>query len=112
MKDKLLEIINHYGVLPQLKYFQSEVFELNEAIITYEFASADNVNLEVLEEIKKWNLYKFKEHIIEEISDVLVMLKQFQYKYGITEEEVEEMMMFKCGRQLERIKNENRSKNN
>lgn len=107
MEDKLLQIINHYGVMHQLKYFQSEVFELNEAIITYEFASADNVNLEVLEEIKKWDLYKFKEHIVEEISDVLVMLKQFQYKYGITEEEVEEMMLFKSGRQLERIKNEN-----
>ena len=37
--DKLLEIINHYGVLPQLKYFQSEVFELNEAILNYEYES-------------------------------------------------------------------------
>lgn len=36
MTDKLLKIINHYGVMPQLKYFQSEVFELNEAIIKYE----------------------------------------------------------------------------
>ena len=32
-KEKLLKIINHYGVIPQLKYFQSEVFELNETII-------------------------------------------------------------------------------
>lgn len=31
MKEDLLKIIEHYGVMPQLKYFQSEVFELNEA---------------------------------------------------------------------------------
>lgn len=36
MKNDLLKIINHYGVIPQLKYFQSEVFELNEAIISAE----------------------------------------------------------------------------
>ena len=33
MKDDLLKIISFYGVLPQLKHFNSEVFELNEAII-------------------------------------------------------------------------------
>lgn len=36
MSDKILKIINHYGVRHQLKYFQSEVFELNEAIIEFE----------------------------------------------------------------------------
>lgn len=35
MKEDLLKIINTYGVMPQLKYFQSEVFELNEAIIEH-----------------------------------------------------------------------------
>ena len=33
MNEKLRKIINHYGIDKQLKYFQSEVFELNEAII-------------------------------------------------------------------------------
>ena len=33
MNEKLRKIINHYGMDKQLKYFQSEVFELNEAII-------------------------------------------------------------------------------
>ena len=36
MKENLLKIINHYGVMPQLKYFQSEVFELNESIFEKE----------------------------------------------------------------------------
>ena len=29
-KEKLLKIINHYGVIPQLKYFQSEYIPLGE----------------------------------------------------------------------------------
>lgn len=41
MKDKLLKIINTYGVLTQLKYFQSEVFEFNEAIFDYENSGWD-----------------------------------------------------------------------
>ena len=36
MKDKLLQIINHYGIMPQLKYIHSEYFELDEAIMDYE----------------------------------------------------------------------------
>ena len=36
MNEKELKVITHYGVLPQLKYFQSEVFELSEAIINCE----------------------------------------------------------------------------
>lgn len=91
MKEDLLKIINHYGVMPQLKYFQSEVFELNEAIIKAE----ENLALE-----------KYKEHIAEEIADVLVMLKQFQYYYEIEDKEIEEVMKFKIDRQLERINNE------
>lgn len=33
MNEKLRKIIHYYGIDTQLKYFQSEVFELNEAII-------------------------------------------------------------------------------
>ena len=69
MEEKLLQIINHYGVLPQLKYFQSEVFELNEAIICAPYTIA----------ISQEN-YK---HVVEELADVLVMLKQFQLWYEI-----------------------------
>lgn len=74
----LLKIINHYRVLPQLKYFQSEVFELNEAIINYE----QEQNLKEILDIKviDSNISK-KQHITEEISDVLVMLSQFPLYY-------------------------------
>lgn len=94
MKDKLLEIINHYGVMPQLKYFQSEVFELGEAIINHEWLKSERG----MEHIS---------HIREEIADVMVMLEQFRLYYDIPIEDVKEVMEYKVNRQLERIKNEN-----
>ena len=96
MKEDLLKIINTYGVIPQLKHFNSEVFELNEAIICCE-----NDDFSYYDEVCKSN----KKHIAEEIADNFVLLKQFQYYYGITDEEIEEVMQFKINRQLERIKN-------
>lgn len=104
MKENLLKTINHYGVVPQLKYFQSEVFELNEAIIRYEELNNHICDLEVYD-IDETELKK--EHIAEEIADVMVMLKQFQYYYGIENKQVEEVMKYKINRQLERLNNKN-----
>lgn len=101
MKDDLLKIISFYGVIPQLKYFQTEVFEMNEAIIRYEELNNHIGDLEVYD-IDETELKK--EHIAEEIADITVMLKQFQYYYGITDEEIINNMQFKIKRQLERIK--------
>lgn len=93
MKDKFLQIINHYGIMPQLKYIHSEYFELDEAIFDYEIGNYNNSNY-------------LKEHIAEEIADIMVMLKQFQYYYGISDEQIEDIMKFKIKRQLERIESE------
>lgn len=95
MKDDLLKIISFYRVIPQLKYFQSEIFEMNEAIIKYE-----NIPNGIYEHIKN----EYKKHIAEEIADCTVMLKQFQYYYGIEDKEIEEVIKYKIDRQLERIK--------
>ena len=92
MEEKLLEIINHYGVMHQLKYFQSEVFELNEAIIKGENP------FEPIQDI---------EHIAEEIADVCVMLLQFKEYYHIDGNDILKIMNEKIERQLDRIKNEN-----
>ena len=98
MKDKLLKIISFYGVMPQLKYFQSEVFELNEAIINCEMGrNYSSIQLG----------RKYEEHITEEIGDVQFMLNQFKRYYGIKDEDVNAVMIRKADRQLERIKNEN-----
>lgn len=91
MGDKLEKIIDHYGIIHQLKYFQSEVFELNEAII-----KAENI-FEPVQDI---------DHIKEEIADCYVMLEQFRIKYNIPLDEVYKVGRFKIDRQIERIRNE------
>lgn len=98
MKEKSLAIINHYGINKQLKYIHSEYFELDEAIIEFEYDEYDYYS-EVEESHKK--------HVAEEISDIMVMLKQFQYYYGISDEEIENIMNYKIDRQLKRIEDEN-----
>ena len=92
-KEEILKIINTYGVMPQLKYFQSEVFEFNEAIFEKE-------------KIGAYPGIEERKHIAEEIADVVVMLKQFQYYYGITDEEIEEVMKYKIERTIKRMENE------
>lgn len=97
MEEKLLQIINHYGVMPQLKYFQSEVFELNEAIISCEYD-----DFSYYDEVCKSN----KSHIAEEIADCYVMLEQFKFYYGIEDMEIAKIMKQKIDRQLKRIEEE------
>lgn len=93
MKEDLLKIIDHYGLSKQLKYIHSEYFELDEAI--FDYMTRDE------------NMYQDREHIAEEIADIMVMLKQFQYYYTISDEEIEKIMQYKIKRQLERIEKEN-----
>lgn len=102
-EEKLLKIINHYGITPQLKYFQSEVFELNEAIITHELKKS------VEYEIPLTEIIGTKQHIAEEIADVMVMLEQFKLYYGISSEDIKNIFWSKIDRQLERIKNEQKN---
>lgn len=102
-KEKLLKIINHYGVIPQLKYFQSEIFELNEAIINRELKET------VEYEIPLTEIVGAKDHIAEEIADVMVMLEQFKNYYEISSEEITKIFWNKVDRQLERIEKENKT---
>lgn len=72
LEEKLLKIINHYGAIPQLKYFQSEVFELNEAIINCEMGrNYSSIQLG----------REYEEHMAEEIADNYVMVYQFPKYY-------------------------------
>ncbi len=103
MKRKdLMKVINHYGVLPQLKYFQSEVFELNEAIIKYEEISNNDAYY-----VEPESLDSAKEHIAEEIADVMLMLNQFKEYYEISYFDIEDIMKFKLERQLKRMEEGN-----
>ena len=75
------KIINHYGVNKQLKKLSEEVYEFEEAVL------------------KKHN----KEHITEEIADILVILQQFKEKYNIDLAEINKVMQDKVDRQIKRM---------
>ena len=100
-KKDFLKIIDYYGLFEQLKYFQSEVYELNEAIIRYDEAGINN-----FDDKSEKDVTEMRNHIAEEIADVLVMLKQFQYSFGFKDEKINEIVDYKVKRQLERIKEE------
>ena len=113
MNEKLRKIINHYGMDKQLKYFQSAVFELNEAIIkrrntgVIESIAIGITNI-VAPLLNIKNVDYSKEHIKEEIADVMVLLKQFQLYYDISTEEIKSIMKDKVDRQLERMTKESK----
>ena len=100
MKEDLLKIIKHYGVNAQQRQLAEEVFELQEAITTHELKES------VSYEIPLTDLIGTKEHIAEEIADVMIMLNQFKAYYGIPDTILLVFMQSKIDRQLERIKNE------
>lgn len=99
MKNELFKIIQHYGVNAQQRQLAEEAFELQEAITKAEDVYEKTV-------LFKEYLSNLKTNIAEEIADVAVMLKQFQYYYGIENEFIIALMRGKVNRQLERIKNE------
>ena len=99
MKKNLLKIINNYGVLPQLKHFNSEVFELTEAIFQYDAQKEACENIGC----SKIHIDKCKDHIAEELADVMVMLSQFKEYYHIDGKDIMKIMNEKIDRQLKRI---------
>lgn len=102
MEEELKKIINHYGIDKQLKYIHSEYFELDEAIIDYQNSGFDFNYDEEAQDIEK----EFKNHIAEEIADVMVMLEQFRLYYNIPSIQITEIMQQKIERQLKRIEEE------
>lgn len=118
MNKKLRKIINHYGLDKQLKYFQSEIYELNEAILNYKKDSMSDLFSNIFRTVKNcfsgiMNQPQEKdprrEHVIEEIADVTVMLKQIQLYYNISTSEIHEVMQYKIQRQLKRIEEDGKS---
>ena len=96
MQKKLKRIIDNYGVNNQLRKFNEETFELQEAIIKRE---TEYSFCETSISMEKENL----NHITEEIADVMVMLEQFKIYYNIKDMDIEEVMDKKINRQIDRI---------
>ena len=107
MEEELKQIINHYGIMPQLKYIHSEYFELDESILNYEHEET----LYIEEGYgSDYHLEKSKNHIAEELADIQVMLEQFRLYYDIPSMQITEIMQQKIERQLKRIEEENTNK--
>lgn len=100
MKEDLLKIINHYGANAQQRQLAEEVFELQEAITTHEVKKFSSSGIPITE------IVETKEHIAEEIADVMVLLLQFSEYYDLDIYDISKIMDNKIKRQLERIKNE------
>lgn len=97
MKNKLLKIIQHYGIDNQLRKFSEENFELIEAII--KMTHPKFTGYMYIDELKQ--------NIKEEIADNLVLLSQFILYYNINLDEIEEIFKQKVDRQLKRMETKN-----
>lgn len=100
MKDKLLEIINYYKIDNQLRKFNEEIFELQEAIVNEKLKDKVQNTRQLIDIVDS------RKNIAEEIADVTVMLEQFRLYYGIPKEKIKEMMEYKIDRQIDRIAKE------
>ena len=96
------QIIDHYGLMKQLKYIHSEYFELDEAIFQYENSGWD-FDYEDAKDLEQ----QYRNHIAEEIADIEVMLCQLIVHYDIPPKDIDNLKIYKVERQLERIKEEN-----
>ncbi|MCI5543451.1 MAG: hypothetical protein MR405_06030 [Mollicutes bacterium] len=107
MHKKIRYILNYFGIKNQLKKFNEEVYELNEAVIKYinkgaietaceniSYVMADLLNI-------KHTDYKF--YIKEELADVYLILKQIQFYFDISGEELQKNIEYKVNRTINRI---------
>ena len=86
MEKDLLKIIEHFGVNNQQRKLQEEVFELNEAITSFQLGG--NLSYDEIE---------------EEIVDVMILLKQFFHYYELNDYKMKQIEKQKVQRTLERI---------
>ena len=97
-----LDIINHFGLRNQMKKLNEEIFELLEAIDNYEDASMEFSNHEECYTVDE--MYVFRDHVVEEMGDVLILLTEFIGRYDIEKHELDKWMDYKLERTLDRIK--------
>ena len=106
MKEKLLGIINHYGIDNQQRKLQEEVFELQEIITKVELLKYLNKLSEEQDEAPIWKIEEYYKYIEEEMADVHVLLSQIYYYYGLDNQKITRIMEEKVNRQNERIMKE------
>lgn len=85
------EVINKYGRDNQLGIATEELAELIQAISKIKRANNEK------------QYFTAKEHLIEEIADVIVCIDQIKTMFFITDAQITEMANFKIHRQMKRI---------
>ena len=105
MDKDLLKIIENYGTRNQLKKLSEELYEFQEAVLSYNLLKtiSEDVKDEVLEKNTEY-IYKC---VLEEYADLCVLLSQFELYFDLNEDEVWQVMKNKVDRQLKRIENDN-----
>lgn len=91
-----MDIIEYFGVHNQMKKLNEECFEFLEAVDNYE----DELTFHLTDKVGENML---RDHVIEEMGDILTILTQFIEKYEILQEELDPYMDFKLQRTLDRI---------
>lgn len=91
-----LDVIEYFGVRNQMKKLNEECFEFLEAVDNYEDELAFHLTDRVGENM-------LRDHVVEEMGDILTILTQFIEKYEISQEELDPYMDFKLQRTLDRI---------
>lgn len=95
------EIINHFGVRNQMKKCNEEMFEFLEAVDNYEDGLSEIENPHSY--IGEGELRMLREHVVEEMGDVLLLLTQFIALYEIDKTELDNTIDYKLDRTLRYI---------
>jgi NTP pyrophosphatase (non-canonical NTP hydrolase) len=87
MKAKLLRIFNHFGIETQKRKLNEECYEFLQAVCEWQAKPTADT----------------RTHVVEELADCLVVLKQFQHHFGIDEQTIKQWCDYKTERTLARI---------
>ena len=98
---RYLDIINHFGYRKQMKKLNEECYEFLEAVDIYEDAWLEQDDREPYYTVAEMAI--FRDHVIEEMGDMLILLTQFIAKYGIDKHELDAIMNAKLDRTEKRI---------
>lgn len=91
------DIMNHFGVRNQMRKLNEECYEFIESVDNYE----DVVNF--INNASERDKELAREFVIEEMSDMLILLTQFIAKYDIKKSELDYTMDTKLQRTVQRI---------
>lgn len=105
MDKDLLKIIEHYGLSNQLKKLSEELYEFQEAVLSYNLLKT--INEDFKDEVLEKNTEYIYKCVLEEYADLCVLLSQFELYFDLNEDEVLQVMRNKVDRQLKRIENDN-----